>query len=551
MSSVETETKRKEEESKENRKTYFSLSGCYNKAWVLLTNESQRLDTLICCLCNQIANNAMELHCNQHENADKVYLIGEECVQKYLKQNNGKCPIQQHDHCEFSQNKIVRKFVSELLVICPRQFHLKKRQSNEGIKSGEKEEEYNKFELNSNSNLKCNCNYVGKIKDLKDHLDKSCDLISSQQIIPLEIVNELNVMSEQIKTLQNMIKDLQSQIKKMKENDNEKNKQSIAFKKQLDQCQVKFDEFKEYKRSIEAKFEKQNANIQKFQHQIDTQNEKQKSEQKGQEQHSTNFKFHNCENMLSFVTSINLKNGVDFLLVNENKKRVELKNREWNNYEFGVFLLGENITLTVCCDFENQSQKYGHLKIKTSHLWIKYSSSKIDCSELGYSYLQPRYPGSGSPGKWGGGGGGYATKGGESGLSGLGRGGEIYGEETLLKQIHFGSGGGGCSWNGSHGGSGGGIFELIIEQQLINHGSIQSNGGDSDRGGGGSGGSILIEFRCHGNTWKHTFGIIRCIGGNQSKTNEGGKGRIAIYGIELSSDDIKDIDPKPFNRLHK
>ncbi|ETN97149.1 hypothetical protein RFI_40382, partial [Reticulomyxa filosa] len=143
----------------------------------------------------------------------------EECLQKYLKQNNGKCPIQQHAHCEFSQNKAVRKLVSELLVICPRQFDLKKGQSNEGIKSGGEEGElWNEsnpnlnLNLNLNSKNNCNCNFKGKMKDLKDHLDKSCNLISNKQNIPSEIVNELNVMSEQIRELQNVVKDLQLQL---------------------------------------------------------------------------------------------------------------------------------------------------------------------------------------------------------------------------------------------------------------------------------------------------------------------------------------------------
>ncbi|ETO00918.1 hypothetical protein RFI_36522, partial [Reticulomyxa filosa] len=35
---------------------------------------------------------------------------------------------------------------------------------------------------------------------------------------------------------------------------------------------------------------------------------------------------------------------------------------------------------------------------------------------------------------------------------------------------------------------------------------------------------------------------------NQSYRNKSKKGRIAIYGIELSLDDIKKIDPKPFNK---
>ncbi|ETO10872.1 hypothetical protein RFI_26505 [Reticulomyxa filosa] len=58
--------------------------------------------------------------------------------------------------------------------------------------------------------------------------------------------------------------------------------------------------------------------------------------------------------------------------------------------------------------------------------------------------------------------------------------GGMYGEDTLLKEIHFGSGG---------------IIKLKIEELLINYGLIQSNGG----GGGGSGGSILIESQIYSN----------------------------------------------------
>ncbi|ETO00297.1 hypothetical protein RFI_37150, partial [Reticulomyxa filosa] len=506
---------------------------------------------------------------------------------------NGKCPIQQHEHCEFSQVKTAKKLVSELLVICPRQFDLTKEQLNGGIKSGEEGEPWNEsnpnlnLNLNLNSKNNCNCDYKGKIKDLKDHLDKSCNLIPTKQSIPYEIINQLNAMNGQIKELQNVVKDLQLQLKDVKDKDNEKDKQieqtnkqindlkveslkkeqqviqqidnlkhelqekdetitaltnniqqfkmdNIEFKKQLNQFEMKFDQ---YKQNIETKVENQTTNIQQLQTQFE---QEQKNEQKEREQDISELKYNkNCQHMVSFLTPFNLKNGVDFLLVNENKQTIKLKNNEWNNYNFGIFLLGENITITLNCN------DLGHLKIKTSHLWIKHSSSKIDCSQLGYPTNQG--PGKGEHS----GGGGYGTK----GKGNNGSGGEMYGEKNLLKQIHFGSGGG-SAFN-YIGGSGGGIIELIIEQQLTNHGSIQSNGRDGWNGdGGGSGGSILIElqyqYQSHLNKLKQTFGTITCIGGNRNNgMYKGGKGRIAIYGIELSSDDILEMDPKPFNRLHK
>ncbi|ETN99273.1 hypothetical protein RFI_38208, partial [Reticulomyxa filosa] len=83
---------------------------------------------------------------DEHENDGQVYLVGEECLQVYLKQSNGKCPIQQHDHCEFVKNQTLRQQVSDLFVTCPRQYNLKKNQL--------KEEHENE------------CNYKGNISEI-------------------------------------------------------------------------------------------------------------------------------------------------------------------------------------------------------------------------------------------------------------------------------------------------------------------------------------------------------------------------------------------------
>ncbi|ETO15052.1 WD-repeat protein, partial [Reticulomyxa filosa] len=82
---------------------------------------------------------------------------------------------------------IIRQQVSDLLVICPRQYDLKKRKSKEGTILGEKEEQENQ------------CNYKGKIKEIKDHLDKQCQLISIQHIILLIKELQLQLQIEKLK----------------------------------------------------------------------------------------------------------------------------------------------------------------------------------------------------------------------------------------------------------------------------------------------------------------------------------------------------------------
>ncbi|ETN98318.1 hypothetical protein RFI_39192, partial [Reticulomyxa filosa] len=61
------------------------------------------------------------------------------------------------------------------------------KQSNEGIKSGG-EEGGQCNESNSKNN--CNYNFKGKMKDLKDHLDKSYNWIPVKQSISYEITVE-------------------------------------------------------------------------------------------------------------------------------------------------------------------------------------------------------------------------------------------------------------------------------------------------------------------------------------------------------------------------
>ncbi|ETO14962.1 hypothetical protein RFI_22405 [Reticulomyxa filosa] len=204
----------------EDEKETFSTFGCYNKDWLLLTNKSQKLNTLICCICKQIANNAIELRCKEHENTEQAYLVGEECLQIYLKQNNEKCPIKQHKNCEFTKNKSIRQQISDLLVICPRQYDLKRRKSNQEIKIGEQENETDYYSKNQ-------CDYKCKIKDIKDHLDKSCKLISFQQIMLLfkELQSQLHIKKLQIEELTEKNLESKKEIEKLKKNDNEKNKQ--------------------------------------------------------------------------------------------------------------------------------------------------------------------------------------------------------------------------------------------------------------------------------------------------------------------------------------
>lgn len=102
---------------------------------------------------------------------------------------------------------------------------------------------------------------------------------------------------------------------------------------------------------------------------------------------------------------------------------------------------------------------------------------------------------------------------------------------SMYEPSMLGSGGGNDS---GRGGAGGGALKLIVENELLNNGTISANGGPginvgNSGGGGGSGGSIWIETNTiNGN------GLIRSNGGTGQteywdRSGGGSGGRIAVY----------------------
>ncbi|ETO08057.1 hypothetical protein RFI_29333, partial [Reticulomyxa filosa] len=98
-------------------KEFSKFNHCYNKDWFARIYRPNNLLSLTCGICRQIANNAVELHCDEHEEEEQAYLFGEECLENYLKNNNNKCPIQQHDVCKFYKNRTARKQIEHLLAV--------------------------------------------------------------------------------------------------------------------------------------------------------------------------------------------------------------------------------------------------------------------------------------------------------------------------------------------------------------------------------------------------------------------------------------------------
>ena len=153
------------------------------------------------------------------------------------------------------------------------------------------------------------------------------------------------------------------------------------------------------------------------------------------------------------------------------------------------------------------------------------SNALVSATAGGYAGSPSRgNPGSG-PG-WGdslsGGSGGGGSYGGQGGYSGaLSPGGGTYGSSNA--PVHPGSGGGaGWSWAG---GAGGGAVRLDVSGGVTLDGTVEANALNI-RGGGGSGGSILITCGRFSGT---TNGVLTATGGNSTDEGGGGGGRIAVW----------------------
>ncbi|ETO24366.1 hypothetical protein RFI_12791 [Reticulomyxa filosa] len=604
---------------------------CFDKAWVLHLDSNQKIRDCICLVCRQIANNAMELSCEQHEDLDEVLIVGKNCLKAYLKKNGDMCPIEPHEDCKYSKTKLVQRQVGELMVMCPLQFKQDQLYPAKQLE-GETLEEGNE----QSSESRATCNFYGQLKDIKEHLDNDCPLTTFDcwyklfgcQVTFLrcnQTQHKLSHHNQHQNLVMSAIQQRDEEIKRLrKENETQKlqeeslKKRNTECNQQLLQCQQELSKstvsqvffvffvFRELQKLLEtktketveltqsnqtlickcnslleemeklkAKLEEKESAKEKMElfnrvepHQYDWDRTRMGYSEQEPEQGRVRLRSEmqelmhkSCEDIVrqmqiglrcSFVPS--LQNGVDFLLREENKQKIYLENGKWHHFQLGVYLLGEGMTLTVDCNNKVNKNEMGYLKIKTSHLWIKHHDSVIDCSGLGYS--SNKGPGKGSSATYsgcGGGGAGHATNGGGDDIaSGHGKAGGIYGEKTLLKELHCGSGGGSSFFYQKKykGGRGGGIIHLVIEQQLLNQGVLRCDGASEEKGfgGGGSGGSILLLFASSpsSSTFQHTFGTITCIGGNTQCPNAGANGRIAIHGVTPSYQDIEKINPKPF-----
>ncbi|ETO33365.1 hypothetical protein RFI_03740 [Reticulomyxa filosa] len=123
-----------EETTKDVLSSSISSERCFDKAWIQATNSQNRVQDYVCLICQQIAKNAIQLVCFEHEQLDDGLIVGEN-------------------------------------LICPLQYQLNVRASSQCQESSEEGQV-----TSTGHNLLKKCEFKGKLKDVKEHLEKLCPL---------------------------------------------------------------------------------------------------------------------------------------------------------------------------------------------------------------------------------------------------------------------------------------------------------------------------------------------------------------------------------------
>eukprot|EP01084_Bolivina_argentea_P103473 185333_1 len=159
-----------------------------NKGWnpEIFTNTN---NTLLCENCHLICCDAVELSCDHND--DDICSFCNVCLNRLIKDNNDKCPINSHENAIISPIRSLRRQIYKSLVICPYSVQYKQKINNEDIINDQKEGEIMNNVINR-------CNFQGTFKELiENHI-----VICIQKYNPLfKYINTINKLKNENKKL--------------------------------------------------------------------------------------------------------------------------------------------------------------------------------------------------------------------------------------------------------------------------------------------------------------------------------------------------------------
>ncbi|ETN98501.1 hypothetical protein RFI_38990 [Reticulomyxa filosa] len=167
---------------------------------------------------------------------DESLIVGENCLKQSFSQNPNSCPIESHNNCLYLQNRLAKRYIGKLDVICPRQF-----ERGQGYEEGE-------------TSGFVNCDFKGKIKQVDYHLENSfclqvvkclfepfgCNYTCLKSITQDHLISNMqlhfNLVIKSFNALKQNIQQYQEEIKKLNL-ENERLKVELKLKGKKDEKQ--------------------------------------------------------------------------------------------------------------------------------------------------------------------------------------------------------------------------------------------------------------------------------------------------------------------------
>ncbi len=99
--------------------------GGYN--WDMVVDPSSSKPLFTCGQCKKLLKNAVDMSCQNHADDEESHSFCEKCVVTYMKANQNKCPVNNHENPTYVANLFIRKKVDQTKINCPRNLEIKLR----------------------------------------------------------------------------------------------------------------------------------------------------------------------------------------------------------------------------------------------------------------------------------------------------------------------------------------------------------------------------------------------------------------------------------------
>eukprot|EP01083_Nonionella_stella_P046481 124483_1 len=196
----------------------ISLLQNKDKGWKIdLFSEDNVKKEYVCCYCDNICKDTVELSCDADHDDDDIQLYCQQCLETVLSSNDGNCPINNHAEPTFAPSRRIRSKIKKAKVLCPNSVQYQQQKLNESgnvIDTGDEKEGSNI--AGAMKRIK-GCEFNGCLSELMGHISGCCEsnLVSNEmqsEVIAM-LRKEIGEIKNENKAMMNHYNQLQTTVK--------------------------------------------------------------------------------------------------------------------------------------------------------------------------------------------------------------------------------------------------------------------------------------------------------------------------------------------------